>query len=398
MDCEFPITKGIPQESAPEYEPGKPIDCFEIEPNQPFVNCNQKEGECTTTNNSKTIRTHQGQWKLDKNLETSSFASPDFNTCADISKCNINLTFDKEQTDKIKAEYNLELRISSDQAKPSTTEINNESPPPSQQEAPESSSISWPFILLVSSASLLVIALLVYIWSFFKPQKKKSVGNRKRRPISDLSTPAPQLNDFTPQNDANSIRLIISRLDKLDNQMAEIQQEQAQAKLRLSRPLNNPQPSIGISESSTQHANLVSTSNPSQKSSLPLNLELIKQAIVTNNYNLIASSNHHFITETSESREGRLEKKQFQVDGDQSQSNIRASSEFIAIHCNDIFYLIPNIVPNSSDPLRTLKRLSDSNSIYLPSQGSNSLAITTLATVEKIGPSKYQLLKPGRLG
>ncbi|MFL0752795.1 MAG: hypothetical protein AB8B41_05420, partial [Prochlorococcus sp.] len=359
---------------------------------------NQKEGECTITNDSKTIRTHQGQWKFDKNPETSSFASPDFKTCADISKCNIKLTFNKEQTDKFIDEYNLELRISSDQAKPSATEINNESPPPFQQEPPEALSIAWPFILLVSSASLLVIALLVYIWSFFKPQKKKSVGNRKRRPISDLSTPAPQLNDFTPQNDANSIRLIISRLDKLDNQMAEIQQEQAQAKLRLSRPLNNPKPSIGISESTTQHANLVSTSNPSQKSSLPLNLELIKQAIVTNNYNLIASSNHHFITETSESREGRLEKKQFQVDGDQSQSNIRASSEFIAIHCNDIFYLIPNIVPNSSDPLRTLKRLSDSNSIYLPSQGSNSLAITTLATVEKIGPSKYQLLKPGRLG
>ena len=395
MACN-PIEKGA--SSPTNYEPGKPLGCFEIEPNQPFVTCKQKEGDCTTTNASKTLLPRKGQWIFDQTNETSSFASPNFKTCTDISKCNIKLTFNKEQTDKIIDEYNLELRISSDQAKPSTTEINNESPPPSQQEAPESSSISWPFILLVSSASLLVIALLVYIWSFFKPQKKKSVGNRKRRPISDLSTPAPQLNDFTPQNDANSIRLIISRLDKLDNQMAEIQQEQAQAKLRLSRPLNNPKPSIGISESTTQNANLVSTSNPSQKSSLPLNLELIKQAIVTNNYNLIASSNHHFITETSESREGRLEKKQFQVDGDQSQSNIRASSEFIAIHCNDIFYLIPNIVPNSSDPLRTLKRLSDSNSIYLPSQGSNSLAITTLATVEKIGPSKYQLLKPGRLG
>ncbi len=397
MDCKLPITKGIPQESAPEYEPGKPIDCFEIEPNQPFDTCNQKGQDCTSF--LEKPQKHLGEWKFDQTSQTSSFASPDFKTCDDDNiKCDINLTFNKEQTEEILEEYNLELRNPFDLAQTSATVTNDKSSTNSSQEPNEAPSITWPFILLVSSASLLVIALLVYIWSFFKPQKKKSVGNRKRRPISDLSTPAPQLNDFTPQNDANSIRLIISRLDKLDNQMAEIQQEQAQAKLRLSRPLNNPKPSIGISESSTQHANLVSTSNPSQKSSLPLNLELIKQAIVTNNYNLIASSNHHFITETSESREGRLEKKQFQVDGDQSQSNIRASSEFIAIHCNDIFYLIPNIVPNSSDPLRTLKRLSDSNSIYLPSQGSNSLAITTLATVEKIGPSKYQLLKPGRLG
>ena len=396
MAC-TPIEKGAPKGIPTYYEPDKPIDCqLVIDPNQAFDTCNQKGENCTSL--LKTTQKHQGQWKFDKNTEKSSFASPNFKTCVDNTKCDIALTFTKDQTDEILGEYPLELRIHSDQAKPSATEINNESPTPFPQKGAEPSSIPWPFILLVSSASLLVIALLVYIWSFFKPQKKKSVGNRKRRPISDLSTPAPQLNDFTPQNDANSIRLIISRLDKLDNQMAEIQQEQAQAKLRLSRPLNNPKPSIGISESSTQHANLVSTSNPSQKSSLPLNLELIKQAIVTNNYNLIASSNHHFITETSESREGRLEKKQFQVDGDQSQSNIRASSEFIAIHCNDIFYLIPNIVPNSSDPLRTLKRLSDSNSIYLPSQGSNSLAITTLATVEKIGPSKYQLLKPGRLG
>lgn len=397
MDCKLPITKGIPQESASEYESGKPIDCqLVIDPNQAFDTCNQKGQDCTS--DLKTTQEHLGEWKFDQTSQTSSFASPDFKTCADISKCNINLTFNKEQTDKIKAEYNLELRISSDQAKPSARVSNKEFHDNSGNKATDQPPIDWSLILLVSSASLLVIALLLYIWSFFKPQKKKSVGNRKRRPISDLSTPAPQLNDFTPQNDPNSIRLIISRLDKLDNQMAEIQQEQAQAKLRLSRPLNNPKPSIGISESTTQHANLASTSNPSQKSSLPLNLELIKQAIVTNNYNLITSSNHHFITETSESREGRLEKKQFQVDGDQSQSNIRASSEFIAIHCNDIFYLIPNIVPNSSDPLRTLKRLSDSNSIYLPSQGSNSLAITTLATVEKIGPSKYQLLKPGRLG
>lgn len=394
MTCEFPIKKEDP--TTTYYESGKPLDCFKIEHNQPFESCNQKGQDCTSV--LKTKLNPPGQWKFDQTSQTSSFASPDFKTCADISKCNINLTFNKEQTDKIIAEYNLELRISSDQAKPSARESNKEFHDNSGNKATDDPPIDWSLILLVSSASLLVIALLVYIWSFFKPQKKKSVGNRKRRPISDLSTPAPQLNDFTPQNDANSIRLIISRLDKLDNQMAEIQQEQAQAKLRLSRPLNNPKPSIGISESTTQHANLVSTSNPSQKSSLPLNLELIKQAIVTNNYNLIASSNHHFITETSESREGRLEKKQFQVDGDQSQSNIRASSEFIAIHCNDIFYLIPNIVPNSSDPLRTLKRLSDSNSIYLPSQGSNSLAITTLATVEEIGPSKYQLLKPGRLG
>ncbi|HGY5536555.1 MAG TPA: hypothetical protein ACN46Q_06275, partial [Prochlorococcus sp.] len=77
MACN-PIEKGA--SSPTNYEPGKPLDCFEIEPNQPFVTCNQKEGECTITNDSKTIRTHQGQWKFDKNPETSSFASPDFKT------------------------------------------------------------------------------------------------------------------------------------------------------------------------------------------------------------------------------------------------------------------------------------------------------------------------------
>ena len=132
MDCKLPITKGIPQESATEYESGKPLDCqLVIDPNQAFDTCNQKGQDCTS--DLKTTQKHLGEWKFYQTSQTSSFASPDFNTCADISKCNINLTFDKEQTDKIKAEYNLELRISSDQAKPSTTEINNESPPLSSQ-------------------------------------------------------------------------------------------------------------------------------------------------------------------------------------------------------------------------------------------------------------------------
>ncbi|MFL0724178.1 MAG: hypothetical protein AB8A40_08495, partial [Prochlorococcus sp.] len=83
MACN-PIEKGA--SSPTNYEPGKPLGCFEIEPNQPFVTCKQKEGDCTKTNASKTLRPRQGEWKFDQTNETSSFASPDFNTCADISK------------------------------------------------------------------------------------------------------------------------------------------------------------------------------------------------------------------------------------------------------------------------------------------------------------------------
>jgi hypothetical protein len=127
---------------------------------------------------------------------------------------------------------------------------------------------------------------------------------------------------------------------------------------------------------------------------LPLSESLIKEALLTQNYNLISIHPHEFVSETDDSRQGLQDKKQFVIEGDQGHSTSRAQSEFIAILCSGVTYLIPNLLPNSSDPARTIKRHADRNNIYQSGSGSNYLKLQDLAVVEKKG-KYYELKKLG---
>jgi len=127
-----------------------------------------------------------------------------------------------------------------------------------------------------------------------------------------------------------------------------------------------------------------------------LDVGLIKEAVATADYNLIKNFTHDFVTETLDSRQGKEDSVRFSIDGNQDTSEQRAQSEFIAITYANQTYLIPNILPNATDPARTIKRHVDRNKVYR-GDGQNLLSLSEVATVEKSGES-YVLAKPGRIG
>lgn len=128
----------------------------------------------------------------------------------------------------------------------------------------------------------------------------------------------------------------------------------------------------------------------------PLSVDLIKKAVASGDYTLISNHPHLFLSETLDSQQGLGEVKCFSIDGDQSQASSKSQSEFIAINCSDNTYLIPNIVPNSADPARTLKRHADKNNIYRNGQGGNFLNLEQLAVVQRNG-DRFDLKKPGQI-
>ena len=177
-----------------------------------------------------------------------------------------------------------------------------------------------------------------------------------------------------------------NRVSKIESEMLGLLQQQQLASLRLERVTQPPSPQPSA------------TQVPRVEHVVPqsLTIDVIKQAVLTNDYSLLSSYPHDFLTETDRSRQGIEESKRFQIDGNSSQANGRPQSEFIAIICCGSTYLIPNIVPNCSDPARTIKRLSDMNNIYKRGQGENYLMIKELAEVQKTG-SFYELSKDGRI-
>jgi hypothetical protein len=128
----------------------------------------------------------------------------------------------------------------------------------------------------------------------------------------------------------------------------------------------------------------------------PLSLELIREAVLTNNYSLISSYPHHFVSETIESRQGIGDVKRFAIEADQSQASGQTQSEFIVIPLFNQFYLIPNILPNAADPARTIKRHADKPNIYRYGQGSNLLNLARLAIVQRNG-DRYELTNIGQI-
>jgi len=127
-----------------------------------------------------------------------------------------------------------------------------------------------------------------------------------------------------------------------------------------------------------------------------LSVDLLKEAVATNNYDLIRDFPHFFLSETQESQQGLANGKRFILDGDQSNASSRTQSEFIAINCNEVNFLIPNILPNASNPERTLKRHSDRGNIYRKGQGTNLLKLEQLAVVHRNG-DYFDLKSIGRI-
>jgi len=151
-----------------------------------------------------------------------------------------------------------------------------------------------------------------------------------------------------------------------------------------------------VASSSAVLQNLQPAPSPAAPPS-PLSIDLVKQAVAQADYSLIAPHSHLFLNETQESRQGKFERRRFDVLGDQSQSSSFANAEFIAITVASQTFLIPNILPNAADPRRTMKRHVDSNSIYRAGAGSNILRIDTLATLQQLSTASYELAGLGSI-
>jgi hypothetical protein len=227
-----------------------------------------------------------------------------------------------------------------------------------------------------------------------KPQAKRTrpvsgSPSPTTNPVQDSALIAPEILKQLQTQQATLINQNIelsNRVSKIESEMLGLLQQLQLASLRLERVSQPPSPQPSA------------TQPPREEQAVPqsLTVDIIKQAVLTNDYSLLSPYPHDFLTETDRSRQGIEESKKFQIDGNSSHTNGRPQSEFIAINCCGSTYLIPNIVPNCSDPARTIKRHSDMNNIYRRGQGENYLMIKELAEVQKAG-SFYELSKDGRI-
>jgi len=181
------------------------------------------------------------------------------------------------------------------------------------------------------------------------------------------------------------IDLLATRLDSLETELTVISQK-SQPSVSFSTPpaQQTPRPTEPV----------ITNSVPKPRPAL--DVDLIKLAVATSDYELIKPFAHDFVTETLESRQGMEDGLRFSIDGNQDQSDQRSQSEFIAVPYLDETYLIPNLLPNAADPARTIRRFVERNKLYRGS-GDNLLSISVLATVDRSGDS-YILRDSGRVG
>jgi hypothetical protein len=125
-----------------------------------------------------------------------------------------------------------------------------------------------------------------------------------------------------------------------------------------------------------------------------LSIDIIKQAVLDWSYQSIASYQFDFVTETIQSQKGEVDIKSFSIDGNQDQSDSRSTSEFIAISCQEVTYLIPNILQNAGDPALTISR--HLKRIYKKGIGSELKNLAKPAIVRKTGDC-YELVEMGQV-
>ena len=233
----------------------------------------------------------------------------------------------------------------------------------------------------------------------FADDRTKRSSPRRRTTASDPSTPLPKSVDLNPSSNT------IYRFDSIDQKLKSVDSKLNDMEIRLldleQRSTSNLGKSFsnnsGVLSPSSGALEKLPSPTLSAVPSTSLSIELVKQAVVQMDYSLIASHSHLFLNETQESREGKFERKRFDVLGDQSQSSSFANAEFIGISVGSQTYLIPNILANAADPRRTMKRHVDSNSIYRAGAGSNILRISNLAILQRLSSYSFELSQLGSI-
>ena len=387
------------------------IKNFNLKANQPFTNCFQSKSCTGSVTATSRERTGELYLELEANQQypiTADFYSPDKDACIGerSSTCEFYAVFQGSQLDELIANSG-QLK----QYQPKALNPRLDPPPVVDPPSPPiplepDDGILGQATTVISSNIVpfgaLVLLLFIVLGRkhivrlIFPSQSRQRPSQRQRSQSVSFQTQG--LNQiFNPSLESSSeinrqllpliqkIDLLAARLDSLETELTVISQKS--------------QPSVSFSTPAVQQ-----TTRPSQpvinnfapKPRPALDVDLIKLAVSTSDYELIKAFPHDFVTETLESRQGMEEGLRFSIDGNQDQSDQRAQSEFIAIPYLSETYLIPNLVPNAADPARTIRRFVERNKLYRGS-GDNLLSITELATVDRSGDS-YTLRRSGRVG
>ena len=397
----------------------------------PFVECyqslNSEWRSCTHLGRLATKREGEFIRTPDDPQFAASFSSPTTKDCIGpgvdvVSSCDIQIKFTNEQVLKLQEENVIpsastlpplppitnkeslgsSIVVSEDDSQSS---VQNQSGLGTEPSSPIERSVEF-----LSDNSVFLIPVLVFLFLiiFFRDKLKYILfsddrtkrPNQPRRALSTGSTP-PSSSTFDSLESSN----ITYQLDSMSQKLKSVDSKLSDIEMRLldleQRSVSKPGRSFSsqsgvVASSSGDLLNLQPAPSPAASPS-PLSIDLVKQAVAQADYSLIASHSHLFLNETQESRQGKFERKRFDVLGDQSQSSSFANAEFIAITVASQTFLIPNILPNAADPRRTMKRHVDSNSIYRSGAGSNILRIDTLATLQQLSTASYELAQLGSI-
>lgn len=374
--------------------------------------------------NPRLSQKYDGEIIFDPSYQEATFSRPTQAACYDLPRsvdCKLEFTLSQDtllklaKTDKELSAYlkgqGFEFPPGASEAKPPFNPSNRRQGTESTDQPKDGSSTTsgnfidsffsfgppfWIFIVLFISSGFLI----KFIWKCKRPSSRVNRAKDTRSSFSAEKQP-------TTSTTYNQTQVSSSMTDQLNRQIYPLLEKVGRLSSKVEQletdlfSLTQQVQSSSIKSTIAQSIFPVVPSLPldqlTQSSvQLSLTVDLIKKAVASNDYNLISVYPHFFLSETPESQQGLTDSKRFSIDGDQSQASSRTQSEFIAITCNVETYLIPNIVPNASDPARTLKRHADKNNIYRNGQGTSLLNLDQLAVVQRNG-NRFELITPGQI-
>ena len=338
--------------------------------------------------------------------ESAIFYYPDIDTCQnprapqtpgpDDRTCDLIAVFDREGLASLAAENPDVASLINDKLKElkAPPEVHNSGgvnngKSTQQQVEPRNLFLSPP---VLSGLAILVLLIAFLTFRRRKAATKNSLSSSRKsrgnlKPVASFNNTDQSVADEVRRQLApviERINRLAVKLENIETDLISINQQRDMSTLATSA-LRSPQPPLPKQ-----------IQKPTKMRDIrPLDLNLIREAVLTADYTLISSYPHFFVTETLDSRQGKDNFARFTIDGNQDSSDQRSQSEFIAIPCSGQTYIIPNLLPNASDPSRTIKRHVDRNKVYR-GDGQNLLSLSELAIVERSGDS-YVLTKPGRL-
>ena len=364
----------------------------------------------------KSLHENKGELKYNIDSSTATFYIPDYKSCLKPTeknaKCDVTFDLDQENLQILAKTYpDIKSLISNPPVPPPSA--NRIPTKPTQDVNQQPSALIIPLLyantILISIILIIEAARVINVFNK-KISRIKHVAEHTTAEISPRQSINSKIQQLFDQNlnilsKLNTVEIspMNSNIQQLFKQnhniLSKLNTAASDLQLIANRLTNlerkYPEPIIEQkSISAENHLTLDSHTISQPHSNLSVNL--IKQAVSSNDYALISNFSHYFLTETLESQQGGTESKHFTIDGDQSLSRSYSQSEFIAITCNEHSYLIPNISKNASDPARLLEKLAERNKIYCKGNGNNMLYLERLAIVEKKN-NQFVLTEKGQI-